>query len=230
MIIGERYGSANDAQQQLHNTYVEMNGDLCHLRQHEGWNFAVRSIKKKKGKRQWGIEDLVDIKLADLTLSPIPLGYINNALTTYYVQRKPLRKWKQGLYVEYLEFVREAAHTPKRLYARDKGYKATLDSLFKSDGLVDMYDNNYPSIEEVYLSIITGKHIAKAFHREWALRKENKGAPVHRPNVEESFKDTKVMVEYKGKDVGKIVGGDVILQHQFKYLSEAFVEAIVNAG
>jgi len=45
------------------------------------------------------------VKMSDLNLEPVPLGYINYGPSAYFLLRKPARKWKQGLNTGNMGFV-----------------------------------------------------------------------------------------------------------------------------
>lgn len=238
MKLNERYDTYGDAVQQLHNTYLELDGDFVHLSHHDGWDFTVQKVTiNGEGRRVWSNDrQITDVSEMDLTLDPITLGYINYQQSTYYIQRKPLRKWKQGLYIEYLK-VASGSHKGG-IYRGAGGNPASLiKSLFATNSVIRMYDNEYPAFGDAYMMVRTLKKNSAAFHREWAFRKI-KSSPqpkmrlgaAARVRDNNELPDMEMALDYKGREVGKVSGGNVILQNKFKYLSEAFVEAMVNAS
>jgi len=62
---------------------------------------GVNAVGGKIVSRVVPLDDLGNekiVKVADLNLEPVPLGYVNHQGGAYYVTRKPMRRdWKQGL-------------------------------------------------------------------------------------------------------------------------------------
>lgn len=220
MLIHERYKDGNDAYQQLHSTYVEMDGELCHLTWVEGWAFSVRRVVEKFGQRVWGRAAAAEsIKDADLVLEPIKLGYMNDFKNAVYVQRRPLRKWKQGIYVDYLEEVNPIEEQGKKqLYKR--GQSNVMLRCFKASGFIDMYDNVFPTFVRAFTLVHLMGYYSQAWHRDWAFR----AAP------RDGSGNNNVCLDYKGKRVGEVSNGSVVLEAEYRYLTEAFVEAMIHAS
>ena len=217
MKLSERYKDANDAYQQLHNTYVELNGELCHLNYVDGWKYNIKRVVEKFGKRSWGRASMGEsIKNEDLLLEPIKLGYMNERRSAVYAQRKPLRKWKQGIYIEYLEDVDPTAKGEVARRARTD----IIANAFRGTGFIEMYDGNYPSFVRAYTLTALMDNYSTAWHRDWAFRIDR---------GRDGLK-TQVALDYKGKQVGEVVSGSVVLRHEFRYLTEAFVEAMIHAS
>lgn len=222
MLVGERYNNSNDAYQQLHNTYVELDGELCHLALVEGWNFHVKSvIEDDYGKRVWGIAKTKNIKDCNLNLEPIKLGYMNSGSTAVYVQRKPLRKWKQGIYTEYLEIGGVKDEAVNGVVKRRVVRNDVIHRCFTGEPIIKLFDNAYPSFARAYTQVSLLRYHSAAFHRDWAFAR----LPVD-PETRESC----IALEYKGKPVGEVIAGNTVIYNQFKYLTEAFVEAMIHAS
>ncbi|MCP4364974.1 MAG: hypothetical protein GY800_06700 [Planctomycetes bacterium] len=227
MKINERYSSSVDANQQLSNTYVELDGELAHITAIDGWNYWVKKpIDALGGKRKWGIAAQTNIKECDLNLEPIKLGYMNYRGSAYYVQRKPLRKWKQGIYIDYLEMAtpdKPQQHLNNGLVRRNGHAPPMMSNLFTTGSLIEMYDNDFPNFVRAFseVNILGGE--SSAWSREWAFRKlvqhDGYGGMKH-----------EISLDYKGKKVGEVQGGNVVIYHQFKYLTETFVEAMIHAS
>jgi hypothetical protein len=234
MKINERYSNAADAQQQLHNTYVELDGQLAHISYGEGWSWLVeRPEESVGGRKKWGKPEMEDISELDLNLEPLKLGYMNLDGDAAFVQRRPLRKWKQGIYIEYLEVVKPEAEEAKRamgigdiIKQRAAGYplqkQMPLQNLFRSDAIINAFDNKYPTFTRAYVDVrLMGKR-ASAWGREWAFRSEvGKGRHPMEPAI---------AIDYKGRKVGEVVDGKSVLYNRYKYLTETFVEAMIHAS
>ena len=229
MEVCKRYASSADAHQQLHNTFVELDGDLCHIEGNDGWIYTARQVVKEGKHRRWSkVTKNINIKNMDLNLQQFPLGYVNYDKSAYYLQRKPLRKWKQGYYADYLTTVKNledkikpqplAAH---QLRERPKLHPTTR-TIAHSSAMIDLYDNNYPSFYRAWVMVRLLEHQSVAWHRHWAFqRKEVKRG---RGYSEECW------LMYKGKHVGSVKDGKVVINHKFRYLTEPFVEAMIHAS
>lgn len=132
----------------------------------------------------------IDADLMDIT--PVPLGYVNSAGFANYIMRIPKRQdWKQGL--RQATMYSSAVH-PEEITLPDLG--RTIEGLF-------------PNLFSVMKTIRKGEVSSMAFHREWAVMKNNR-------------------VLYKGNyDVGTIDEmNNINLTGNFDWLSESLEEAI----
>ena len=220
MLVSERYNSANDARQQLHNTLVELDGELCHVDHYDGWEFKVRRAVTYKGKRKWAARiESMSIKDTDLTLQQFSLGYVNYNGHAMYLQRKPLRKWKQGFYYEYLTVADDAD------VRKAKPYGVTIHHIFQSPSIIDLYDNVYPSFVKAWTNVSMLDDSSSAWHKHWAFGT----APTNNGGMLLAKRKKQHTLLYKGKIVGHVLNGDVILNHRFRYLTEPFIEAMIHA-
>lgn len=85
---------------------------------------------------------------------PVRLGYVNLRGETFFVERAPVRKWKQGLHPDNIHIVPDF---------RD-GRKGILTTM----ALRSCINGDYPSIETA-VDRINNKWISHAFHRFYAL-------------------------------------------------------------
>jgi hypothetical protein len=226
MKVRERYATSRDASQQLHNTYVVLDGTLCHIECVDGWVYNIRSATPRRdGALTWKQRrEEKSIKEMDLQLEPIKLGYVNYSNTAVYLQRKPLRKWKQGLYAEYLKIKSSASAGLANGVKRGAGIFNTK-TVVASRSFLDMYADNYPSFYRAWVQVRLLHFSSAAFHRNWAFtRARSREAAMFMGGGEEYH------LEYKGTRVGKIEEDEVVLNNEYKYLSEDFVEAMVNAS
>lgn len=228
MLVGERYASSDDASQQLQNTLVVLDDELCHLNRIEGWNYHILRVVQDGKHRRWAKQLRTDnIQHMDLALQQFQLGYVNYNKTSYYLKRKPLRKWKQGFYHEYLSLVENQLPADPELQMKHPWAKKimnmpTVAKLMISQSMVDLYDNRYPSFRRAWVMVSMMDYDSVAWHRHWAFvrrstRQGRRNIPVY-------------SLHYKGKLVGNIVEGTVTLKHEFRYLTEPFVEAMIHAS
>ena len=224
MKVRERYQSSDDAYQQLHNTLVELDGDLCHIQREEGWNYAIRRVVKEGKARRWSKrQEYLSIRDMDLNLQQFPLGYVNYMGESYYLTRKPLRKWKQGYYHEYMRLLsnQRPKNQPALKFPVRKRLQPHPQNIFHHQAMVDLYDQNYPSFMRAWVMVSLMDKWSVAWHKHWAFQKVETVKNRRRAN------DFHLM--YKGKNVGRVVDGNVILNHEFRYLTEPFVEAMIHA-
>lgn len=230
MRIGDRYADANDANQQLHNTLVELDGELCHIEMVEGWKFSIRKVITDGKKRRWSKKvEHAFIKDMDLNLQQFKLGYVNYMGKSYYLKRKPLRKWKQGFYHDYMRLIKNDVlgeqPNPMKIQPRNQIQKRgspDMSNIFHSQAMVDLYDDNYPSFARAWIMVSLMDKESVAWHRHWSFA----GYPVKKNRRYE----TEFCLLYKGKIVGTVRKGDVFLKHEFRYLTETFVEAMIHAS
>lgn len=140
------------------------------------------------------------------SIKPFPLGYINRGETCYYLQRMPVRKYKQGLHDGAL---RVGVNGEAKRAIRNR----TL-FLYEGVSFYNMYFDIYPPLLEVKAMLRTGDYHSQAFGREWSLG--------IRDNTTHSL-------YYKGNEVGFYVkeSGEFVLDEKRKYLQEALMEVVV---
>lgn len=92
-----------------------------------------------------------------LDLSPVPLGFVCTGKAMAYVERRPVRRFKQGLTKDNM-FVKDAPWPVARISNTDKCLANTISG-------------KYPSIEEAFQDVREGKRIAVPFSREWGVAK-----------------------------------------------------------
>lgn len=136
-------------------------------------------------------------KLESFNLEPVPLGYINSKTGCKYIQRIPVRKWKQGL----------------RVGENCNVNNANVDYV----ALAQSIQGVYPSFKDVVSKNVTiGNNPFKkpdnpfviAWHRHWSLDKKNNS------------------ISYRGDVVGSLVDGYPKLLPQYKYLQECLEESL----
>lgn len=227
MLVKDRYGSTDDAKQQLHNTIVELDGDMCHIERYDGWQYSVRRVVTEKKKRRWAkVTNTMDISEMDLNLQQFSLGFVNYRDNAIYLARKPLRKWKQGFYHEYLEAINPAQEQPRQVDPGRWPLKRKVGvepfRIMHDQAMVDLYDDNYPSFQRAWVMVsLLGKK-SVAWHRHWAFLRIDRANGRH---MERQYD-----LSYKGKIVGQVIQGNVVLKHEFRYLTEPFVEAMIHAS
>lgn len=108
------------------------------------------------------IDTLVSNKLFDF--KPVKLGMCNEGREAYYVSRKPIRQFKQGLTEESINII------PLSPNARSESSR--LISKFVSKGLVACIKNEYPSHEECFKKIENDEVDSIAFSKVFAINKD----------------------------------------------------------
>lgn len=184
------YDDAQYANSRLVGTIVREGGSGMPVMVHEceglpdgNIDVVTTDITKEKPRKK-------RIKLHDLNISSMPLGYINVGVNCYYVSRIPRRDdWRQGL--------------------RDNQLTTRGHIRIKNCGkeLVDMLQKKYPSFEECVKLVKEGEVNAKAFCRVFAVSYTliRGGNPV---------------LLYKGQSVGEVVDGKPDLKHNYIHLKE----------
>lgn len=136
------------------------------------------------------------LSVAELNLTPVPLGYFITDDEVCYASRKPTRRYKQGLTNEN---VRVLTAFNKRAIAVSMNDK----------GLCKAIMGHYPSIEEAFQRCREGADIVP-FSREWAVA---------------NYKD-ELCVMYKCEVVGYVGDNNVMLLPEKYFLKESLTEAL----
>lgn len=142
--------------------------------------------------------DRIYVKVKDLELKPVPLGYVNSREAgLIYCMRKPTRRYKQGL-------------TNENLVATDVYSGQEIRINLKSEELSYTIQGKFPSIEECFTKVREGVTKALAFTREWAVA---------------HIKD-ELSILYKGSVVGYVGDNAIMLNPDKYFLKESLTEAL----
>lgn len=172
----------------------------------------VREMRSEKLVRYRELDERGGLRDEEITgdlskgfcIKPFPLGYVNWRDSCLYLQRMPVRKYKQGLHDLAISVVNNGGH----------GVRWRLNRLYEEPGFFSMCKGGYPSLEEVVMMMGSGNYLSRAFDREWAL----------------GFRDGKShTLFYKGREVGLHFqdGGAFLLNDGRSYLQEALKEVIL---
>jgi len=135
-------------------------------------------------------------------LSAIPLGYVNHDGAAYYLQRMPIRRYKQGINSRNVR----ACYEGRDILGSDSKI-----SLLRGSGFYHMYNSDYPSFEQALDMIGKGGGAFTAFCRTWAVLKDG----------------VNIGLMYKGRKVGVVEKGDMCsLDASRIYLNESLQENI----
>jgi len=128
---------------------------------------------------------------------PFPLGYVNVANNAHYLERMPMRHYKQGL-----EARAVTVSSPR--------VSMNTGALLRKP-LLALYRNEYPSKAEAIRTLTeNSKCQAIAFDREFCFARNSDGD---------------IYVEYRGKKCGWIdYEGNTRLGHKFSFLKETLAE------
>lgn len=165
-------------------------------------------IHYKELSKRGGVQTTIRTATLDdgFCIKPFPLGYVNRGETCYYLQRMPVRKYKQGLHDAAMRIVLNGATR--------QSSRIRASALYEGPGFYAMYHNNYPSLRDVRILLEEGDCRTQAFGREWAL----------------GLLDGKQhSLYYKGNEVGVYVkdSGSFSLHDERKYLQEALMEVLI---
>lgn len=199
------YETREEAAMRLDGTVIQGPSGLVYVKQMESNSrLAYREFKKSGG-------IMSTVKYAELhegfNIKPFPLGYLNRWDSCYYIQRMPVRKYKQGLHEAAIRVVPNGAGklSPRGVFS----------FLYDGVGFYKMYNDIYPTLEEIKDLLDSGDYISQAFHREWAMGfgDDNKTYRLY----------------YKAHPVGLYdrLSGRVALEENRKYLQEALMEVMV---
>jgi len=188
-----KYTDSDYARQRLNSTVVRIGEDPIYLISEGGWEY--RAIRLKDGK-----DSTINIRKVDLNLNPVPLGYVNYGQEAYYLSRKPVRRWKQGLGEESLSVI---SHMAKKAIIPRGG-------IIASPALAYCIENKYPSIQKCYKKINSGLVNSMSFSRDFAL----------------GWKKELILLYYKGKEIGLFSKNGLNLNKNYSFLKEALEEAI----
>jgi len=137
----------------------------------------------------------------DYNFKPVRLGYLNLRGFSYYLYRKPVRKYKQGLALESLAIVDSGYHflDNEERGRSQKVYKSIKE--LHSKELVATIKGYYPSLKDA-LTMFEDMACEVAFDRQFSI-------------------DRKMNIFYKGCPVGCYEDGKISFNKGQEYLSNA---------
>lgn len=183
-----RYESIADVKLRLSNSLVRVKDrPVIVMDAHPGGVVSVRDV-----------EDIVlNVKVKDLELTPVPLGFVNQDGQLLYVMRKPTRRYKQGL-------TRENIHAIDVFTGKEVGLN--LHSVALSDTIRGVY----PSVGDCFTAVREGAQKALAFSREWAV----------------ALMKDELSILHKGVVVGYVGDKSVMLNPEKYFLKESLTESL----
>ena len=183
-----RYESAGDVKLRLQGSLVRVNNTPVYVREVLGEN-QVAVYNCITG-------DNAKVKVSDLDLQPVQLGYTISDGDVLYVTRKPTRRYKQGL-------------TSENMVVRDVLTGRLSKLRIDDEGLAKTVVGTYPTVEEAFQQCRNGKAIVP-FSREWAVA---------------NYKE-ELCVMHKGNVVGYVGDDNVMLSPDKYFLKESLMEAL----
>ncbi len=185
-----KYKNLGYAWNRLHNTYIFHDGHV-RLVTDMGVEYGLRLAAP-------GLP-AVRVKLEDLDLTPLRLGYVNYHGFSTYICRTPMRRdWRQG--------ARSSNCVTQHVYGEERGPNGLAELLANSTHCVK---GEYPSFLEC-LDLVEETHNSWAFNRNFSLT----------DNGEVLFKGT--------AKVGKFTGDKVKLSNKYDYLIEELRDEILQ--
>lgn len=141
------YESANDINQRLTGSVVRYKGEPVLVGEVVGakGHVSITHLYTDENER---------VLYTDLDLTPVPLGntFVNGNVA--FIQRKPARKWKQGLSNDNMNV---------KSFVPVRGLRNT------SDAVIRTIKGEYPSIEDAFQKVRSGEYQGCPFSREWAV-------------------------------------------------------------
>lgn len=130
---------------------------------------------------------------------PFRTGYVNFGGKTYFIERCPVRKWKQGLHPDNIRV------TP------DTG---GMNQLVRTKEFVQSLQKAYPSMQDCLRRVRDRVVQGQAFSQLFAITQPEVGPP---------------FLEYMGMTVGWAEGDELKLGPEFTFLKESLQEALEAA-
>ncbi len=132
------------------------------------------------------------VRVDELDLKPVKLGYINTRQGTRYLTRIPMRRWKHGLDSNNVDAI------------GIRGQRVNFDIRSHSRALAACIRGQYPVFDEC-IDTVEQDGTSRAFSRNFALRQGS----------------SRIEVYYKGRKVGHVGGNrNVVLDNRYQYLNE----------
>lgn len=202
------YDSLEDAERRLLNTVVLYKGDPVYIERIRGLssNQIADVILLPTGKTA-AIETQLDLSSFEVLDLP-PLGYVNLANYAHYLVRQPIRAVRQGLCAQNVN-----------ISANPDGGTPNWDRLMRTQGLVDMFKNKYPTFDSVFDEIIKSDDAKKkAFSKRYALAIDDMES---------------ITLEYRGINIArannpKKYGPRFTLPKKYEYLTEELTENAIR--
>lgn len=150
------WDNQQDAHMRASGTVVRFNGKPVYIKdvQTEGGELLVNFVYLLTGRKSTA-------RLSDelWNWKPVPTGFVNTGDKVFYVQRKPVRKWKQGLSRD------NCSVFPKAL---------GMQEMFKSKQFGRTVMRDYPSYKEAFAKVRSeGGQVA--FHPDLAISRSKVG-------------------------------------------------------
>lgn len=142
--------------------------------------------------------ELVEVALKDLDLTPVQVGNMVIGNKYLYIQRAPVRKWKQGL---------NGGNIKKGDMPWDMADRFQL----QCTGMLNAIIGKYPSVQDAIRWVLEGRKKAVPISRHWGF----------------GDVDGMARVLYKDKMVGFLEDdGEIIISKKYFFLKEDLLEAL----
>lgn len=140
------YESAADISQRLSGSVVRYKGEPVYINEAMGLKYVLITHLET--------DENENVLYTTLDLTPVPLGNVFVDGNVAYVQRKPARKWKQGLSNDNMNV---KSFQPVRV----------LRNISKP--VIKAIKGEYPSVEGAFQKVRNGEYMGCPFSREWAV-------------------------------------------------------------
>ena len=149
-----------------------------------------------------GKGDELRVNTDDLDLTPVQIGNIQIGAECLYVQRMPIRRWKQGLHRENLRV--SSGPSSRRI----PGMHINMTDKDMLNAII----NKFGDAQENMAKVLSGQWASAALNRHWSVH-NHKGIP---------------RLMYKDKLVGFVDEGEITITKKFFFLKEDLL-GVLNA-
>ena len=144
------WNDLHDAQMRANNTVVRFNDKPVYIKRIEPLNGEITAFFIYLLNGQSNNAPVMD---ARWNWKPVPTGYVNTGMGAVFLMRKPVRKWKQGLAADNVQF--------------NHVMRVGTNQLLRSRNMGRMIVRDYPSFDEAREKLAEVRSCA--FHPEFAL-------------------------------------------------------------
>lgn len=187
------YDTLHDANMRLSDCVVMQGADPVYINEVRGDDQDQVAVYTRLAD---GVPGTLPLTRANFDITPVRTGYVNLRDTCVYVQRLPVRRWKQGLN-------RENSQTAP--LSREEHRDIVMDVL-NSREMAATILNEYPAMPEALQAVQEGRSQCSAWHRHFAFARDRDVGLV--------------WLYYRNDKIGWMQDGEPVLGAQYTYLNE----------
>lgn len=149
------WANVDDANMRLRDSIIRLRGNGFHVESvSDDWYIRGMDLISREG-------FYLPLEGEPWNFSPVPCGWVNGRHKIIFVERMPVRKWKQGLHKDNI--------------------KTIPDEISKNIIFTSMFGqtiaNLYPGFEECFNAVQTKEREGQAFSRDYAIFRSRLGIP-----------------------------------------------------